>query len=242
MAQALVPLKDLVKAKSRLGGLLHASERRALVQAMVEDVLYTLCAHPAIERVTLVSDDPGAHLLASRYGTFYWTERELGCSGLNPVIAAASERLLREGPEPLLVLHGDLPLLSARDIDAVLACEAQLQGLVIGTDRAGTGTNLLALGRNSVPKFAFGANSCALHQEAARQGGFPVQVLSLPGLALDVDDPGDLAELLAALEPQQKSRTAALLRDSELGERVTRALSSLDGDGSSDEKTQGLKR
>ena len=38
MAQALVPLKDLVEAKSRLSGLLRPSERRALAQAMAEDV------------------------------------------------------------------------------------------------------------------------------------------------------------------------------------------------------------
>ena len=34
MTQALVPLKDLVEAKSRLSGLLRPSERRALAQAM----------------------------------------------------------------------------------------------------------------------------------------------------------------------------------------------------------------
>ena len=39
MAQALLPLKDLVQAKTRLGGLLRPSERRALAQAMAEDVL-----------------------------------------------------------------------------------------------------------------------------------------------------------------------------------------------------------
>ena len=42
MAQALVPLKDLVQAKSRLSGLLRPSERRALAQAMAEDVLAVL--------------------------------------------------------------------------------------------------------------------------------------------------------------------------------------------------------
>ena len=42
MAQALVPLKDLVLAKTRLSGVLTSVERRALAQAMVEDVLDVL--------------------------------------------------------------------------------------------------------------------------------------------------------------------------------------------------------
>ena len=67
MAHALVPLKDLVTAKTRLSGLLRPAERRALAQAMVEDVLTTLVEHRQIERVTLVSDDPGAGLLACKY-------------------------------------------------------------------------------------------------------------------------------------------------------------------------------
>jgi len=68
MAQALVPLKDLVQAKSRLAGLLRPSERRALAQAMVEDVLSVLSRHKDIVRVTLVSDDPGARHCAGHSG------------------------------------------------------------------------------------------------------------------------------------------------------------------------------
>ncbi len=34
MAQALVPLKDLVQAKSRLTGLMSPAERRGIVQGM----------------------------------------------------------------------------------------------------------------------------------------------------------------------------------------------------------------
>ncbi len=41
---ALLPLKDLVQAKTRLGGVLASHERRALAQAMAEDVLAALTA------------------------------------------------------------------------------------------------------------------------------------------------------------------------------------------------------
>ena len=105
MAQALIPLKDLVAAKTRLSGLLTSSERRSLAQAMVEDVLACLQAHPGIEGVTVVSDDPSAPHLAAGHGASYLDERSLDCQGLNPVLTAALEciptaadGLLREAP------------------------------------------------------------------------------------------------------------------------------------------------
>jgi len=111
MAQALVPLKDLVDAKTRLSGLLRPAHRRALAQAMVEDVLTTLVAHPLIDQVTLVSDDPGADLLACKYQIDYLDERSLGVRGLNPVLTAACESLLAASEDTLVVLHGDTPAL-----------------------------------------------------------------------------------------------------------------------------------
>ena len=229
MAQALVPLKDLVQAKSRLAGLLRPSERRALAQAMVEDVLAVLSRHKELSRVTLVSDDPGAGLLAARYDIDYWDERSLGCSsGLNPVVGAASARLLGDDDEPLLVLHGDLPLLTAADISAVLRCQRQLAGLVIACDLAGTGTNLLAFTPGCVPQFCFGVNSCARHLASARNTGVPAQVLQRSGIALDVDEPRDMKLLMAALEGETSGETFDLLHGSGLGARLELALATLD--------------
>ncbi len=228
MAQALVPLKDLVQAKSRLAGLLRPSARRALAPAMVEDVLSVLSRHKGINRVTLVSDDPGAGLLANTYGIDYWDENALGCSGLNPVVQEASARLLTDGEETLLVLHGDLPLLTAADISAVLRAQRQLAGLVIGCDLAGTGTNLLAFTRGSAPRFCFGVDSCARHLAFARGSGVPVQVLQRSGIALDVDEPRDMKLLMSALERETAGETFKLLHGSELGARVELALATLD--------------
>lgn len=226
-AQALVPLKDLVQAKTRLAGLLSPSERRALAQAMAEDVLAVLSAHPAISRVTLVSDDPGASLLAARYGAECWSEQSLGCQGLNAVVACASERLLADSAGPLLVLHGDLPLLCAEDITAVIEARQALDGLVIATDCQGSGTNLLAFDRASRPRFCFGVDSCARHLAGAREAGMPVKVLHRPGTATDVDEARDLRLLLDAMENGATGETAALLHGSELGRRIHLALASL---------------
>ena len=228
MAQALVPLKDLVQAKSRLAGLLRPSERRALTQAMVEDVLTVLSGHPDIERVTLVSDDPCADLLAGKYRIDWQAERSLGCRGLNSVVQCASERLLDSGDGPLLVLHGDLPLLSAADISAVLdSYQALGGGLVIGCDLPGTGTNLLAFDAASAPQFCFGIDSCARHLASAHSAGVPVTILQRTGIGLDVDAPRDMVLVMEALAHETHGETYGLLCGTELGSRVALALATL---------------
>ncbi len=240
MAHALVPLKDLVQAKTRLAGLLAPSERRALAQAMVEDVLAVLADHPGIDRISLVSDDPAAHLLASQYGARHWTESELGCSGLNEVIGSACHRLLALGEAPLLVLHADLPVLTSADISAVLAARRQIDGLVVGCDRHGSGTNVLCFDSAAVPVFCFGEDSCNRHLAAARSGGFSAEVVSSPGIGLDVDEPPDLVALLDRLQRGARGHTAALLHDTELGGRIELALGSLEsGEVARDENEVG---
>ena len=112
MVGALVPLKDLVVAKTRLGGLLRPAQRRALAQAMVEDVLTVLCAHPLVEQVALLSDDPGAHLLAGQYGLLHVPESQCPGTGLNAALEAGVDRLAegRRGP-PAPAPHSPLSVL-----------------------------------------------------------------------------------------------------------------------------------
>lgn len=226
MAQALVPLKDLVQAKSRLAGLMNPSERRALAQAMVEDVLAVLCSHPQLDRVTLVSDDPGARLLAQDYGAVFLAESTLGSSGLNQVIAAAIDRLPEVAAESVLVLHGDLPLLNAADVSSALALQSQHGGLVIGCDRRQRGSNLLAFDRSSRPRFCFGMDSCQAHQRSAQDAGIPSRVLYRHGIALDVDEAGDILELMDSLE-MAGERTRTVLQGTGLGNRISLAFSDL---------------
>lgn len=220
MAQALVPLKALVDAKTRLADLLSPGQRRSLVAAMAEDVLQGLASHPDLDRVILISDDPAAHELAQRCNVDYWPEQGLGEPGLNSLVAGASRRMLATGSSPLLVLHADLPLLDSSDIDAVLALQARNGGLVVCCDRAGTGTNLLAFGVNEAPQFCFGVDSCAAHVDWAGRAGVSVQIVRRLGCALDIDTAGDLSALLQTMPPGQRGHTAQLLRDSAISRQI----------------------
>lgn len=231
MTQALVPLKDLVEAKSRLSGLLRPSERRALAQAMAEDVLTVLRDHAQVTRVTLLSDDPCAAMLAEKYAAACWAESQLGCRGLNRLIGRATRRLLAVRDEPLLVLHADLPMLDHADIDAALDARQEHGGLIVGCDRASTGTNLLAFDARSVPVFSFGSDSCARHLASARHAGHPGYLLRSGGIELDVDEAADLKCLMRQLPSCPGANTVQLLRDTALGRRVEALLVEVAGPG-----------
>ena len=71
---------------------------------------------------------------------------------------------------------------------------------MIVPDRHGTGTNALVLSPPDAIAPSFGPGSLARHVAAAEQAGVPHSVEDVPGLALDVDTPADLAELIAELE------------------------------------------
>jgi 2-phospho-L-lactate guanylyltransferase len=226
--QALLPLKDLVEAKSRLSGLLRPAERRSLAQSMVEDVLSILSRHPRIDAVTLVSDDPSAGMMAAKYSVHHWLEQSLECRGLNAVINRSCELLLGQSQQPIIVLHGDLPTLAAADISAVVEALEKNRGLIVGCDRHTLGTNLLAFGPDSKPKFSFGEDSCAQHCTWAESHGVPVQVLQRPGIALDIDEPRDLALLMKELEEGRQGHCARLLSGTVLGHRIAAQLASLE--------------
>jgi len=211
----LVPLKPLGEAKSRLAGLLDAGERRALAAAMAEDVLAVLAAHPSLATVTLITDDPAALQLAEQYNLRVLTERDLAAQGLNDVISCGLARLNLHCSDRVLVLHGDLPCLHGADIEAALGLLETTDTLVIGSDEAGVGTNLLAFSAGRAPTFEFGPDSCARHRAQAPSRA---SVLYRPGIALDVDEPLDLLALVRA--PHVGTRTRRYLQQTGLAARL----------------------
>jgi 2-phospho-L-lactate guanylyltransferase len=102
---------------------------------------------------------------------------------------------------------------------------ADTRGVVIVPDRHGTGTNALVLSPPDAIEPAFGPGSFARHVAAAEAAGVPHRVEEVPGLALDVDTPDDLAELAAALESrrgQAPSTRGALSQLERAGARSAR--------------------
>lgn len=97
-------------------------------------------------------------------------------------------------PARLLVAHADLPALTVEDVEALLAEEAPV---VVATDRARSGTNLLVLAADAPFTFRFGAGSLEAHLAEAAQQGVRAAVVQRTGTAVDLDTLDDWAELPA---------------------------------------------
>ena len=198
MINALLPLKNLSAAKTRLASVFSPSDRRGLMRAMAEDVLGVISSHPGLDRVWLVSDDLGAEVLAERYLVHHVSERILGCCGLNTVLEAACERVVASPEDRILVLHADLPWLTRADIDVALAIHSETGGLLLAPDRGLKGTNLMVFQAENRPPFCFGENSNQRYQQWAQNENLACTNLQCKGTASDVDLPVDVAELLTS--------------------------------------------
>lgn len=181
---ALVPVKDLQTAKSRLSPALDLAARRQLVLEMLTRTVAVL--RPQVDGVVVVSPDADVLRLAREVGagTFFHAGR------LNPALEAARLSSVSRGATRLLVALGDLPLLTTDDVRAVLSGGADV---VIAPDHAEQGTNLLFLVPPLAIPFQYGAFSCQRHAQAARGRGLRVAYHRSPTSALDVDVPADLA-------------------------------------------------
>jgi len=223
MVWVLLPLKDMARAKTRLSGMLAPRERRALSGAMVEDVLGALVGARGLAGIQLVSDDPGAEPLARGYGVEAVTERSLGCRGLNRVLAAAVAGLRRRGVEEVLVMHGDLPLVRAADVEGFLDdCRESGADVLIAPDLDRTGTNAMSFRVAARPEFRYGPGSCPAHRAGCRERRLNCRLHENPRLGLDVDSPGDLPRLYRELraDPRAAVRTAEVLSETGLFRRL----------------------
>lgn len=219
----LIPVKDLVNAKQRLSGILSPSERRALSQAMVEDMLELLASVSGIDGVLLVSDDSSAGLLAYRYGARLIPEKGHS-QGLNAAVKQAAAHLTALGASHMLVLHGDLPLIRADDLNSLIAGLPPLgQAMVrLVPDASRQGSNALLCSLPAPIEFAYGCNSFALHTEACRRQGVAVDQICLASLQLDIDTPEDLQVLVGLLYEGHSvpCKTSAVLAEYGVGARL----------------------
>jgi 2-phospho-L-lactate/phosphoenolpyruvate guanylyltransferase len=113
-----------------------------------------------------------------------------------------------------LVIPADIPLIQSWELEKIFAC-APAEGSVLAPAADGRGTN--AIWRRPAGLFParFGNDSFKPHYAAAKATGKPCVVLSLPGIALDVDNPEDLHTLASA---NGETRSQRLIRQWELAD------------------------
>ncbi|HEY3522476.1 MAG TPA: 2-phospho-L-lactate guanylyltransferase [Candidatus Limnocylindrales bacterium] len=186
---AVIPVRALEGAKSRLGDVLDAEERRDLVARLL---LRTIAAarDAGAADILVVTDDPEVRALASDAGAETLVQRQ---PGLNEALDEARRLAVVKGAEILVVLPVDLPLVDVEAVGALIAAADADGGraVVLVPDRHGTGTNALALRPPDVIDFAFGPSSRSAHAALAAEAGARYVELDSP-LAVDLDTAEDL--------------------------------------------------
>ena len=189
--EAVVALKTLSQSKRRLSAVLSDEQRCDLVEAMAQDVLSCLIAHPEIDTVHAVCGEGWARSDFPEGALVMWEEGENGEGGL---IAAYEMVAAKTAAERLLFIHADLPFLGREDISAVIAASSD-HHTVLSPDLTETGTNAVLRWRHQPLLLCFGEDSFAQHQQAAKATGAPWRVVRAQGVARDVDEPEDLDRL-----------------------------------------------
>lgn len=203
---ALVPLKSPERAKSRLAGVLSPDQRVRVFFALAERVIKSLRATPGIGRVGVVtaSADIADFARSLQAEPFVQTTD----AGMTAALTAGLAELRAFAPERVLMIPGDLPLISPAALQAFLDAAHEGEGVTVVPDRRRVGTNLLLCSPPCAIAPCFGGHSFERHLAAAAAAGVAARVVNDDDLALDLDEPDDLAHLEA-----RDSASAAQLFD-----------------------------
>ena len=188
---AVVPVKDTAAAKQRLAAAVPPALRQAFALAMLEDVLAALAVARGLAGRLLVTTDAAAIRLAARYGAAY--TGEAAAEGHTGAVMAAARRLAGEGRTGMLTLPGDIPLVTAAEIAALIAAHRPPPAFTIAPSYDKKGSNAILMSPPDAIPLRFGDDSFFPHLRAVEARGIAPTVVALPGIALDIDNPADLA-------------------------------------------------
>lgn len=196
---AIVPIRGLETAKTRLGADLEPAARRALVAELLRRTLVATRDARRVAGTIVVTRDPAAAGLARRHRAIGLVEQ---APGLNEAIDAARSLAVARGATAVLVLPADLPAVDPGAVDDLVSAAAHTAApaglVVVVPDRHGYGTNALLVSPPAVIAPAFGEASRDRHETLARRAG--ARYLEVDGpLSLDVDTAADLVAAETAL-------------------------------------------
>lgn len=203
----LIPVKNLDSAKQRLASVLDQPSRTTLAQAMLHDVMLALHGWGDRPPVALVTSDVYAVSLADQYGFDVIPDPDnLGETG---AIEMATRICVERRLEWTLVIPADIPLVEAWELAEIMK-RAPKEGSLLVPAADGRGTNAAFRRPADLFPLRFGNDSFKPHHAAAQATRKPCVILKLPGIAVDVDNPEDLQELISL---PGETRAQRLARD-----------------------------
>jgi 2-phospho-L-lactate guanylyltransferase len=182
--------------KSRLSRVLDPAERREFAFVMLADVLDALSRTRGVPAPTVLStaelDRDGDALELSRGGDALELSRDVDVTVDDRPLTPAVNDVLASTADPVAVVMADLALATPTALRRLFASDADV---VLAPGRR-VGTNAL-VARHPDFRVDYHGASFVDHRAAAAAVDATVSVVDSNRLATDVDEPGDLAEVLA---------------------------------------------
>ena len=193
---AIVLVKDFGTAKQRLGPALDPRARRALARRNAERAIRASAA--ADHRVVVAGSDEAGRL-ATRLGADFILEPRQ--EGQNAAARRGISHAVEQGAAAVLLLSSDLPFVNRKSVRLLLEAAAQESGpLAMAVPAIGRGgTNALYLRPPEVIGLHFGGDSLASFGRDAAARGVSFVIHPSAEMALDLDEPPDLAHLRRAV-------------------------------------------
>lgn len=187
---AIIPVKPLNRAKSRLASVLSPEHRAQLAEMMLRRMLTTLRDVSQITGVLVISRDSKVLSISRDLGAK--TIQESNPSDLNPALLVATSVLKMWRATATLILPADLPFITPQDIINIAELGKYSKTVVLSTDKAQDGTNAMLVRPAGLIPYAYGDRSYMQHAILARAAGAEVKFYQSDTVALDVDVPADL--------------------------------------------------
>ncbi|GGM33024.1 2-phospho-L-lactate guanylyltransferase [Haloarcula argentinensis] len=165
--------------KTRLASVLSPDERRDFTEAMLADV---------VDAVTAAGHEPE---IISTAPVDCAVPVTVDDRGLDPLVNDLLASTVTSGEGELAVVMADLPLVTPKSIERLLAPDAD----VVLAPGLGGGTNAFVCRH---PEFRVDYHGASIrdHRRIARDVGANVTEVDSRRLATDIDEPADLAEVL----------------------------------------------
>ena len=190
---AVIPMKCLHSAKSRLSNILTAKQRKNLAMYLLDATIKELKKSDFISEIVIVSSDEAVkHYSCLNNLKFIkdWDE------GVNKAVMLADKYFIDNGINANIVIPPDLPFVSAKEIDKIcISSNKYHKCIIICPSKRFDGTNILFRKPPGVIKTHYDNNSYMNHLKEASNIKIPIESLDIVKLMFDLDTEDDLLEL-----------------------------------------------
>lgn len=190
---AVIPMKSLHSAKSRLSNILTAQQRKNLAMYLLDATIKEIKKSCIISEIIIVSNDKAVKNYSCLNNIKYIKDSE---EGVNKAVILADNYCIDNGINANIVIPHDLPFISAKEIDEICTMSNKYHKcIIICPSKRFDGTNILFRKPPDVIKTYYDDNSYMNHLKEAYKFKIPIESLDIVKLRFDLDTKEDLLEL-----------------------------------------------